>query len=159
MIDSDISTLPWWILNGLLIQSQISLSFRVLTLGLIAGCVLVIADYIRMLRLRCRLPPGPLPLPIVGNHLSIPKVKPWIAFEAWSKYYKDPLLTVWLGRRPIIVANDAWSASELMEKRAHIYSSRPQIIIMGDMFNWTVNNQVCQVYSDRWRNHRRLTVR
>jgi hypothetical protein len=89
----------------------------------------------------------------------IPKVKPWIAFEEWSKHYNDPLLTIWLGRRPIIVANDAWSASELMEKRAPIYSSRPRITIMGDMFNWTVNNQVCQVYGDRWRSHRKLTVR
>lgn len=131
---------------------------RILAVALITGLALVLLDYIRMLRLRRRLPPGPFPLPIVGNHLAIPKVKPWIAFEAWSMHYKDPLLTIWLGRRPIIVANDAWSAAELMEKRPNIYSSRPHIVIMGDMFNWTMNNQVCQVYGDRWRSHRRLTV-
>ena len=138
---------------------DISLLTRLTITALTAGLVVLVVDYIRILQLRRRLPPGPFPLPIVGNHLVIPKSKPWIAFEEWSRDYKNPLVTIWLGRRPIIIANDAWSASELMEKRAPIYSSRPQITIMGDMFNWTVNNQVCQVYGDRWRSHRKLTVR
>ncbi|KAF2461513.1 cytochrome P450 [Lineolata rhizophorae] len=125
--------------------------------GLTAIIVIgIVADYVRMLRLRRTLPPGPFPLPVVGNHLQIPKSKPWIAFEKWSKHYNDPLLTIWLGRRPIIVANDAWSASEMMEKKANIYSSRPRIVIMGDMFNATNYNQVVLTYGDRWRLHRRL---
>lgn len=148
---SSVSRMPLFLVD-------FSLIARLITVTVAAGFVLLVVDYIRVLRLRRQLPPGPFPLPIVGNHLIIPKVKPWVAFEDWSKYYGDPLLTIWLGRRPIIVANDAWSASELMEKRANIYSSRPNIVIMGDMFNWTVNNQVCQVYGDRWRTHRKLTV-
>ncbi|KIX09291.1 uncharacterized protein Z518_00370 [Rhinocladiella mackenziei CBS 650.93] len=41
-----------------------------------------------------------------------------------------------------------------MEKRANIYSSRPEIVIMGDMFNWTVNNQHSVVGSQAIRTYR-----
>jgi hypothetical protein len=118
----------------------------------------VTIDYIRVLRLRRKLPPGPFPLPLFGNFFQIPKLKPWIAFEQWAKHYNDPLTTVWIGRSPSIICNDAWVASDLMEKRASIYSSRPRIIVMGDMMNQTETNQVCQVYGDTWRVHRKLTV-
>jgi len=62
----------------------------------------VLKGYIEVLRLRSRLPPGPFPLPLFGNHFSIPKSKPWIAFYEWSKYYNNPMLTVWVGRKPYI---------------------------------------------------------
>ncbi len=33
------------------------------------------------------LPPGPKPLPIVGNVLGIPKKRPWLGFRDMSKEY------------------------------------------------------------------------
>lgn len=66
--------------------------------------------YVKVLKMRKHLPPGPFPLPLFGNHFIIPKSKPWIAFFDWSKYYNDPLLTVWIGHRPFIYCNDATSA-------------------------------------------------
>ncbi|KAK5546714.1 hypothetical protein LTR46_012037, partial [Exophiala xenobiotica] len=54
------------------------------------------------------------------------------------------------------MCNDAWTISDLLDKKANIYSSRPRMIAMGVMINATENNQVCLVYGDRWRLHRRL---
>lgn len=118
----------------------------------------LLVDYVRVLRLRQKLPPGPFPLPLFGNFFQIPKVKPWIDFEKWAEYYKDPMITIWQGHRPTIMCNDIWTISDLLDKRANIYSSRPHMIAMGDMVNATDSNQVCLVYGDKWRLHRRLMV-
>ena len=87
------------------------------SLALIPLVLFIAADYLRMLRQRRNVPPGPFPLPLIGNHLSIPKLKPWVAWEQWADHYNDPLLTLWVDRKPTIVLNDAWSASDLLEKR------------------------------------------
>ncbi|KAF2459481.1 cytochrome P450 [Lineolata rhizophorae] len=117
----------------------------------------LLVEYAQILRLRRKMPPGPFPLPLVGNFFSIPKVKPWIAWEKLSHKYGSPMVTLWNGHRPIIVCNDIWCISDLLDKRANIYSSRPHFVVMGDMMNQSEANQVCQVYGDRWRLHRRLT--
>src|SRR5271154_3956034 len=95
--------------------------------------LVILTDYLYVLIKRRTLPPGPFPLPIVGNVLQLPKVKPWIKFEEWSQYYNDPLITVWIGRAPTIIVNDCWTASDLMEKRASNYSSRPRHVVLGDL--------------------------
>ncbi len=33
------------------------------------------------------LPPGPKPLPIIGNLFDVPQSKPWITYMDWSKAY------------------------------------------------------------------------
>ncbi len=68
-------------------------------LGLLAVVATVIAaDYAHMLYLRSKMPPGPFPLPIIGNTFSLPDNKPWIHFEELSKKYNAPLITFWIGR-------------------------------------------------------------
>ena len=121
---------------------------------LIVGAAL--AEYVQILLRRRRLPPGPFPWPLVGNHFQIPKERPWIAWEKWSQDYYGPMMTIWIGREPRIIISDAWVASDLMEKRADIFSSRPHLIAMGGAINATNTNQTTLVYGDRWRLHRRL---
>lgn len=135
-----------------------SLGLLIFISGVLLPLVWFLVDYVRILRLRQRMPPGPFPLPLFGNFFDIPNEKPWIKWEQMAKEYDNPMLTLWNGRRPIIVCNDIWTISDLLDKRASIYSSRPHFVVMGDMMNMSETNQVNQLYGDRWRLHRRLTV-
>lgn len=112
-------------------------------------------------------PPGPFPLPIVGNTFSLPDVKPWIYFEELSKKLNSPVITFWIGRNPTVWINDAWSASELLDKKAAVYSSRPRMVVFGELTEMHQSadpnhkkpgtNLVTMYYGERWRVHRKVT--
>ncbi|KAK4447170.1 hypothetical protein QBC34DRAFT_132784 [Podospora aff. communis PSN243] len=129
------------------------------TLLAVAVTALVV-DYARMLYLRSRMPPGPFPLPIVGNTLSLPKNKPWILFEEISKKLNSPVITFWIGRNPTVWINDAWSAHEIFEKKAQIYTSRPRMVVFGELGSGQSNLVTMQIRNnaerDHWRIHRKL---
>ncbi|RDW72533.1 cytochrome P450 [Aspergillus mulundensis] len=101
-------------------------------------------------------PPGPFPLPLIGNTHLLPSNKPWIYFEHLSEEYGSPLITFWTGRRPTIWLNDAWTAHEILDKRAAIYSSRPRMVVFAEL-GAGQSNMVNMYYGDRWRLHRKLT--
>lgn len=136
----------------------LQLPARLLALSALALTCIVSYNYVRVLLLRRKLPPGPFPLPVIGNHFRIPHFQPWVRFEEWSRWYGNPMITIWLGSRPVIVLNDAWTASDLLEKRADVYSSRPRFVAMGELTGSATNNQATLVYGDQWRLHRKLTV-
>ncbi|CAN8101730.1 unnamed protein product [Discula destructiva] len=136
--------------------SSMQISTTILTLAILG----VALDYGRMLLLRAKMPPGPLPLPIVGNTFQLPAHKPWLWFEQLSESYNAPLITVWIGRNPTVWINDAWAAADIFEKRAGIYSSRPRMVVFAElgsgqsnlvnMYTWTPEQR------ERWRVHRKL---
>ncbi|KAL3474493.1 cytochrome P450 [Aspergillus californicus] len=101
-----------------------------------------------------RLPPGPRPLPLIGNKHQIPPRHPWIQFREWSKIYGS-IYTIWLGRRPTIVISDPAIASELLEKRSTKYSTRPRFVVMGEIY-WDMANILVQPYSKEWTIRRKL---
>jgi hypothetical protein len=47
----------------------------------------------RRTRLSAALPPGPPPLPIVGNVLHMPEEQPWLKYAEWAKQYGEAYLT------------------------------------------------------------------
>ena len=69
-----------------------------------------------------KMPPGPQPLPLIGNKLLLHKRWPWIQMEELSKKYGG-IYTIWIGRRPTVVISDPQIAIDLMEKRSNIYSA------------------------------------
>lgn len=77
--------------------------------------------------------------------------------EDLGKQFNSPIITIWQGHRPNIICNDIWTISDMLDKKANIYSSRPHMVMLGDARNATDYDQVCLSYGDRWRYHRRLT--
>lgn len=102
------------------------------------------------------MPPGPMPLPFVGNKFQMPASKPWIKFQEWSKVY-GPIFTVWSGRRPTLVISDPNIAVDLMEKRSPKYSSRPRLVVMGEIYG--TNSVLVQPYGKEWSLRRKLLHR
>lgn len=100
------------------------------------------------------MPPGPRPLPFVGNKLQLPKSQPWIQFQNWSKVY-GPIFTVWIGRKPTVVISDPVIAQELLEKRSNKYSSRPRMVAMGEIL-WDNASILVQPYGKEWSIRRKL---
>lgn len=122
----------------------IACSFVLIPLGILVHDVL----------LWRRLPPGPPPLPLIGNKHELPSNHPWIKFQEWSRTY-GPIYTVWLGRRPTIVISDPAIASELLEKRSAKYSTRPRFVTMGEIY-WDMASILVQPYGKEWTVRRKL---
>ena len=112
--------------------------------------VILIHDIFQWLR----LPPGPTPIPFIGNKFDIPKSQPWVQFQKWSKQY-GPIFTLWIGRKPTLIISDPQIAVDLMEKRSNKYSSRPRMVVMGEIYNGN-SSILTQPYGKAWSTRRKL---
>ena len=112
--------------------------------------VILIHDIFQWLR----LPPGPTPIPFIGNKFDIPKSQPWVQFQKWSKQY-GPIFTLWIGRKPTLIISDPQIAVDLMEKRSYKYSSRPRMVVMGEIYNGN-SSILTQPYGKAWSTRRKL---
>jgi cytochrome P450 len=66
-----------------------------------------------------------------------------------------PIYTLWMGRQPTIVISSAQVAVDLLEKRSNIYSSRPRMVVMGEMYLGN-DSTLVMPYGEKWRKHRKL---
>lgn len=112
-----------------------------------AGFLVSLYNGISFLKTRAstkRLPPGPPGLPFIGNALQIYK-DAWITFTQWQKKYGSflsdtlkystynfisigDLIYIHVANQPIIIINSHEVAADLLDRRADIYSSRPNWI-------------------------------
>lgn len=101
------------------------------------------------------LPPGPKPLPLLGNVHQMPtKGEDWLTFSAWAKQYGDMFYLSIFGK-PLIVVNSMQIASDLLDKRSNKYSERPTFEMAGEIMGWS-KSVVLSQYGDRLRRYRKL---
>ncbi|KAG1750816.1 cytochrome P450 [Suillus lakei] len=101
------------------------------------------------------LPPGPKPLPVVGNVLGLKVDEPWVTYTQWGATYGELVYSRLLNQE-IILINTEKVARDLLERRSNNYSDRPGILCLtNDFFGWSFNSVMIK-YNDRWRLHRRL---
>ncbi|KAF2237759.1 cytochrome P450 [Viridothelium virens] len=100
------------------------------------------------------MPPGPLPIPFVGNTSMLPKTSPWLTFQHWSQVY-GPMFTIWQGRRATVVVSDPQITFDLLEKRSAKFSSRPRTVAMGELL-WEMGSILVQPYGKEWSIRRKL---
>ncbi|KAI6171090.1 (pine wood nematode) hypothetical protein [Aphelenchoides bicaudatus] len=73
---------------------------------------------------RLNLPPGPMPLPLIGNmHLMWNYNRFEHKFIEWREQY-GPIYTMWIGPMPIVTVNEYNKAVEMFVKDAETYSER-----------------------------------
>jgi len=101
-----------------------------------------------------QLPPGPRPLPFLGNLLSLPAKKLHLHLFNLANSY-GPLLTLYIGRRPTLVVSSPLIAYELLETRGAKYSSRPRAPVFGELFSRN-NAVLVQPYGPSWILRRKL---
>ncbi|KAL4879979.1 cytochrome P450 [Aspergillus karnatakaensis] len=103
------------------------------------------------------LPPGPTPIPIIGNIQEMIKKEPLQCFKDWHQQY-GPLVTLRYGSRLIISVSSFDMARELFEKRGAIYSSRPRFIVASERMSGSMNLALLP-HNKRWQDHRRVIAR
>ncbi|KZT51052.1 cytochrome P450 [Calocera cornea HHB12733] len=81
---------------------------------------------------RPALPPGPRPLPIIGNLLQLPKANNHLVFAEWSKSYGDIMSMTLLGKT-FIILNSRRAVFDVLERSAAVSAGRPQLVMANEL--------------------------
>ncbi|KAF9454479.1 cytochrome P450 [Macrolepiota fuliginosa MF-IS2] len=100
------------------------------------------------------MPPGPAPGILGDNRWNVPFYQPWKRYNEWHRIFGD-VISFWLGGTPIIVLGSLQAATDVLDKRGNIYSSRPRNIMGGELLSGGMRG-VGMPYGPRWRNWRAL---
>jgi hypothetical protein len=102
------------------------------------------------------LPPGPKPLPIVGNVFDLPPAGT-AEYKHWAKF-KDlygPISSINVLGTPLVVLNDREALHDLLEKRSTKTSSRPWSPFASELCGYSVFLPVIP-YGNKFRYFRKL---
>ncbi|KAF8973003.1 cytochrome P450 [Flammula alnicola] len=102
------------------------------------------------------LPPGPKPMPLIGNLLDIPATNAAETYIEWGKKYNSDLLFASALGNNMLIINKRSDADELFEKQAKIYSDRPKMImLLLKLMGWD-GNVALFPYGDDWKLRRKI---
>jgi cytochrome P450 len=106
---------------------------------------------------RRNLPPGPMPLPIIGNVIPLALSPPPDPYIKWTKQYGD-IYTVWLGEMAVVCVSDSKTIYDTFVKDGDTYAGRAQ---MGEWLEVVKHGQNGIIFEegDPWREHRRFALR
>lgn len=70
--------------------------------------------------------PGPQQFPVVGRVHDLDRFGMWLKFKEWADIH-GPIYQTSMAGQKFVIISDETIAEELLVKRGHIYSGRPQI--------------------------------
>lgn len=130
----------------------LSLDGRLAIFAILPASLVVIKAFTWLIQNRQnkpRLPPGPRPLPLLGNVLSIDTREPWLTYTEWGAAYGDLVFVRLLGQE-VVVINSQHVAEALMDKRSRIYSDRPYIATVEPYVLLVLFHLIIMEYSQVW---------
>ncbi|XP_065276794.1 cytochrome P450 2G1-like isoform X3 [Emys orbicularis] len=122
-------------------------------LGIYVSCLFVISAWRKQSRYR-NLPPGPTPLPLIGNFLQMKVGETLKSLEKLSEKY-GPVFTVYFGSKPIVVLCGHEAVKEALVDQAEEFSGRAHIPTVEKNFH---GFGVVFANGERWRQLRRFSL-
>ncbi|KAJ3782909.1 cytochrome P450 [Lentinula aff. detonsa] len=100
-------------------------------------------------------PPGPPPLPIVGNWLDLPSTEPWVKFADWSQRFESDIIHLNVFGTDILVVNSTDVAKALFEGKSALYADRPRMSMLNELvgLSW-LSGFIPQ--GNTWKTHRKI---
>ncbi|KAM6428616.1 cytochrome P450 2G1-like [Liasis olivaceus] len=103
---------------------------------------------------RCRLPPGPTPLPLIGNFLQIKASKTLQSLLKLREKY-GPVFTVYFGNRPVVVLCGHDAVKEALIDKAEEFAGRKTNATLERTFQ---GHGVVFANGERWKQLRRFSL-
>ncbi|KAK0416763.1 hypothetical protein QR680_012669 [Steinernema hermaphroditum] len=113
---------------------------------------------LRLRRLRRDFPPGPLPLPLLGNFLQVDLANPHRSMVKWAQRF-GPVFTVHLPK-PIVVIADAQLLRETLVAQGDVFAGRPDSFLYGIFTHHRKEGDgIILSQGERWQAQRRFALR
>ncbi|XP_040266170.1 cytochrome P450 2J6-like [Bufo bufo] len=100
-------------------------------------------------------PPGPVPLPVIGNILQMGFSNPLPAFKKFSEEY-GPIYSIYLGFTPAVVVRGLKDLKEILVNKGQEFADRPFNRLTEDISG--SKGLVLARYGQAWKEHRRFTL-
>ncbi|XP_029008901.1 cytochrome P450 2F2-like [Betta splendens] len=102
-------------------------------------------------------PPGPWPIPILGNVLQLNLTNPIADLERLAKQYGN-VYSLFIGPRPTVVINGLHALKEALINKAAAFSGRPENLMINHAFQKKAPGVVMAGFNTSWKEHRRFGV-
>ncbi|XP_073530059.1 cytochrome P450 2C5-like [Phyllobates terribilis] len=103
---------------------------------------------------KSNLPPGPWPLPVIGNLHILDLKKPYVTMHQLSKKY-GPMYTIKLGEEKVVVLCGYDAVKDALVNHAEEFSGRPKVPIFHEIIK---GHGVIFAFDDNWKVMRRFTL-
>ncbi|KAK8941985.1 Premnaspirodiene oxygenase [Platanthera guangdongensis] len=114
------------------------------------------SSYCRSKQSVFQLPPGPKPLPIIGNLHELLGETIHAALRRLSNEH-GPLMHLKLGQNSAVIASSVETASEILRTQDSVFCTRPRLFAVN-YFTYDGRDIGASPYGDRWRKLRRFAT-